>query len=410
MHALDRPLPLLVTESADSDTMKTPGLRSIRVLHVVSGDLWAGAETQVRNLVAVQCTRDDVMPYVAVLNEGDLACRLLELGVPLEVIDERRHSAAFILLRLFRLMRWWRIDIVHTHRQKEHILGAVAACLCGIQSLRTIHGAPESVPSRADIRRRLLRVFDRAVARYLQKCVVAVSENLAEHVRGWLEPDRVRVIGNGIDLSGGGNDIAQAHGKGRVDELSTTVGFFGRLVPVKRVDILIGAAAILKRQLPGRFRFAIHGDGPDRARLEVHVHDLGLAGTVEFHGFVDDPVRHMAACDVILLTSDHEGLPTAVLEAMHAGTPVIARAVGGIPAVLGNGAYGTLLDSAEPAEFARTLAHYHHEPEAYLAAAQAGRIAVRQYSATCMATRYTRLYRELEPSIAGIPHPSTDES
>lgn len=377
-------------------TVESSKVMAVHVLHVVSGDLWAGAEVQVYNLVAAQQERNDVQVHVVVLNEGQLARALRNLKVPVNVIDESHTPTLLILLRLYRLIRYWHIDVVHTHRQKEHVIGALAARLSPMtHSIRTIHGAPENAVPRWDLRRRFARAMDRFVARHLQAATVTVSDELAKGTRRWLGSNRVHVIRNSIDLREPDRNVSSEIHNESSERSWIVVGFFGRLVPVKRLDLLIDIASLLAHECPGEFRFAIYGEGPERARLEDRVRDLGLSESVTFHGFVNDPVARMRDCDVFLITSDHEGLPTTVLEAMCCGLPVIARAVGGIPPVLGHGNYGTLVNSGEAAGFTQPLVEFLRNPEHYLSMADNAKQAVRQYSSERMATKYAGLYADV---------------
>ena len=84
--------------------------RSLRVVHVVSGALWAGAEVQVRNLLAAQRRREDVVAHAVVLNEGRLARELRELEIPVRVLAETQHGFPALLRRLRQAVQAWRID------------------------------------------------------------------------------------------------------------------------------------------------------------------------------------------------------------------------------------------------------------------------------------------------------------
>jgi glycosyltransferase involved in cell wall biosynthesis len=368
--------------------------RSLRVVHVVSGDLWAGAEVQVRNLLAAQRRREDVVAHAVVLNEGRLARELRELEIPVRVLAETRHGFPALLRRLRQAVQAWRIDLVHTHRRKENILGGLATWLApGVESVRTVHGAPERIPARFDIRRRATRGLDRWLARHVQACTVAVSEELAGKLATELAPKKMQVIANSIDeatLQWGREPARRSPPGDRAQPVR--VAFFGRLVPVKRVDLVLDIAELLAQRRAQSFRFDVFGEGPLRDSLEAQIRARGLAGSVHLAGFVDEPAREMAQHDLLLVTSDHEGLPTAVLEAMAVGLPVLSRAVGAIPAVLGQGAYGTVLTDPTATQFVEHLLAYERDPDDYQRLAEHGRAAVAAYSPARMAQRYTQVY------------------
>ena len=172
----------------------------LRVLHVVSGDLWAGAEAQVCALLTALHGRDDIAVAAAVLNPGELARRLSAAGVQVFAFDESRQNALHLLTGLRNVIREWRPDIVHTHRMKENILGGIAARTLGVPSLRTAHGAQEHGVAIWQVHRLhkwLLAELDDQVAMRVQACVVAVADTLAAQLRATLPGARIETISNG---------------------------------------------------------------------------------------------------------------------------------------------------------------------------------------------------------------------
>ena len=116
------------------------------VVHIASGDRWAGAEVQVYTLVT-QLHRARLATVTAILmNEGELATRLRAQGITVVVLDESRLGFFALLAGTWRALRARRPDLVHTHRQKENLLGVLAAWPLGLPSVRPGHGAPESAP------------------------------------------------------------------------------------------------------------------------------------------------------------------------------------------------------------------------------------------------------------------------
>src|SRR5690625_4675640 len=109
----------------------------MKVLHIASGDLWAGAEVQVCNLACAQ-HQQGVQVEVILFNPGELEARLRQAGVSVAVYNERRYSALALSWRLLRHMQRSRPDVVHTHRHKENVLGSAVARLVSASSLRTV--------------------------------------------------------------------------------------------------------------------------------------------------------------------------------------------------------------------------------------------------------------------------------
>src|SRR5438093_359148 len=118
--------------------------RALRVCHIMSADLWAGAEVQLATLASYLVEQSDVNVTAVLLNDGWLASELRRLGVQTTVFDEGQHGAIGLLRLLTRFLKAHPADVVHTHRYKDTIVGATAAKLTGVPTVvRTVHGLPE---------------------------------------------------------------------------------------------------------------------------------------------------------------------------------------------------------------------------------------------------------------------------
>jgi glycosyltransferase involved in cell wall biosynthesis len=129
------------------------------------------------------------------------------------------------------------------------------------------------------------------------------------------------------------------------------IGTVGRLVPIKdHKTFLFGAKLILESE--PNVRFVIVGDGPLMAELKKQSYELDIATHVCFTGFREDTDILLNMFDVFCLTSIHEGIPMALLEAMSLGKPIVATRVGGISEVIDDNGSGLLIDSENPQSFA----------------------------------------------------------
>lgn len=328
----------------------------MRVLHVISGDLWAGAEVQAYTLLTTLQQDPAVQVAAALLNEGELARRLRERGIPVTLFPEQRLNAIQILCGLRKLMRDWQPHVVHTHRTKENILGSVANTLSGnAASVRTVHGANEHPPrGLRQLHRNLLHRLDRFCGRHLQNKIIAVSLDLSKQLAQQFPREKLVVVENGVDIDAVRDQVHPVDF--RVAEPDAThVGIVGRLVAVKRVDLFLQMARLLADQDPARsWHFHIFGDGPLRAALAEQAAALRLSDLAVFHGHRHDSVACMAALNVVVMCSDHEGLPMTLLESLAVGTPVVAHAVGGIPRLMSTGG-GLLVQRHEAAAYAAAV-------------------------------------------------------
>lgn len=308
--------------------------RAVRVLHIASGDLWAGAEVQAFTLISHLARLPETEIAAVLMNDETLADKLRSIGVPTYVLDERKTDSIGIFVRLRRVLRSWQPDVVHTHRQKENILGSLANRSCGnVPSVRTVHGANELSCGTGwgAIRRRLVMSLDRWCGRALQQKVIAVTQALGDQMMmGEFPAEMVTVIENGVDFE----EVRRERGAAEyraIEPSATHIGIAGRLVEVKRVDLFIETAALLLRERPETtWRFHIFGDGPLRGSLEALSARLQTGDKVVFHGHRQDIATCVGGLDALVICSDHEGMPMISLEAAAIGVPMVAHAVGGL--------------------------------------------------------------------------------
>lgn len=367
----------------------------ITVVHIASGDLWAGAEVQLFNLACTLDVDPEIRLFVILLNPGLLAQRLQERGVSVIVFDEGRLNFAQIILRVWRFLRQVRPDVVHTHRMKENAIGALAARLVGARSMRTIHGLSEHRPGRRQWRQRAQTFADRFCADNLQDRLVAVSPELGSRLRRQYAPAKICVVENGLDT-----DAMRVSAGASVDlpgDLNAVkVALVARLAPVKRIDIFLDAAAILQARHPGRFEFYVFGDGPLMADARRQAAGIGLGCRVFFMGFKDPIAPYLARMDMLMITSDHEGLPMNLLEALSLEVPVVAHAVGGINGALDGGRGGTLVQRQQAEAYADAAQAYLRHRPIFLQKAKEGHALLRaRYSAESNALAFKALYAEL---------------
>jgi len=307
--------------------------RTLKVLHIASGDLWAGAEVQAFTLISHLARIPNTEVATVLMNEGTLAGKLRSAGVPVCILDEQKVASPRILVRLCSVLRTWRPDVIHTHREKENILGSVANRLSwNVPSVRTVHGGGENLGAMGwrGTRRRAVHAFDRWCGRALQQRVIAVTRELGVRATGEFPAEKIVVIENGVDTAAVRAELGIAEFR-TAEPDATHVGFVGRLVEVKRADLFLETAAALLRHLPQRaWAFHVFGDGPERSRLEEVSERLQISDRVTFHGHRQDIATCIAGLDALVICSDHEGLPMTALEAAALNVPTVAHAVGGL--------------------------------------------------------------------------------
>ncbi|MFA7617992.1 MAG: glycosyltransferase [Thiohalomonadaceae bacterium] len=369
---------------------------TLKVLHVASGDLWAGAEVQLCQLACALQRRSDIHLHVALLNHGLLEARLREASVPVTVLEERRLGLLRLATALRSLTARLTPGVVHSHRYKENLLAALALprSLSGRAraiAVRTVHGAPEPA---ASWRVHTARLADTLSAR-LQHGAICVSPELLADVHRRFPTLAIEVIENGFAFDELDRAVAAANHT-PLPGAGLHIGLVGRLVPVKRPDIFLATAEYLTKAQPDTFSFHVFGEGPLRRQCMHDAQRRGLAHHLHFHGFRPDMPAILAQLDALVLCSDHEGLPMVLLEAMGLRVPVIAHAVGGIPHVLANGRYGYLVHDHSPHGYAQALqARAQARASAAMRAAQACAHVRAHYAIDSVAERYVKFYRHL---------------
>jgi glycosyltransferase involved in cell wall biosynthesis len=173
------------------------------------------------------------------------------------------------------------------------------------------------------------------------------------------------------------------------------VGTAGRLIALKGLEYLLRAAAALQPEFPG-LRVEIAGAGPHGQKLEETAAQLGLAGRVEFLGWVDDIHSVLPRWDVFVVPSLEEGFSIAALDAMAVGLPVIASSVGGIPELVVDGETGWLVPPADVETLVSRLRSLLLNPEQRLSMGAAAQARVRNhFNLATMTENFSRLYDEL---------------
>jgi glycosyltransferase involved in cell wall biosynthesis len=272
------------------------------------------------------------------------------------------------LFQLMRVIRSYHPQIVHTHTAKAGFVGRLAAVMSPGRRpiiVHTYHGhVLEGYFGRP--RSAVYRWFERGLAR-VSDCLIGVSRATVDDlVRLRVAPrDRFRVVPIGLDLGSFLRPSADA-GTALREKCETRpgdvlVGFVGRLVPIKRVDLVLRAVATARAQgVP--VRLMVVGDGPCRASLEELAKRLRISDIVCFLGYLPDSSAAAAATDIAILGSDNEGTPVALIEAAAAGCPAVATAVGGVPDVVVPGT-GVLVPAGDHAALARALGKLARDPK-----------------------------------------------
>lgn len=326
-------------------------------------------------------------------NRGDLADEATAAGIELHSVASVRGYDVGALWRIIRELKSFKPDVINAHDRSSLPYLILANSL---STRRPIVFSGHGLLGQ-DVQPRLRD-------RWSGKCVsavTAVSHPAAkEYARLFRWTREVEIINNGVPPVER-NNLLRQETRSRLGVDQDTFGYLavGNIKPEKGFEDLLDAASILRSQT-SRARFVIFiaggvSDHAYHANLLAQHRSLKLNGTVTFLGSRSDMPALYSAADAFVLSSRKEGLPMVLLEAMSAGLPVVATAVGAVPEVIRHGQEGLVTDAASPQALAAAMKQLLDSPELRTSLSQAGKLRVTtQYSVAAMADHYLKVYRD----------------
>lgn len=267
--------------------------------------------------------------------------RATEVGVDYVEIAERHSFDPSVWPQLRRLVADRRIDLVHAHDYKTDILALLLAKATGVAALSTVHGWTGH-----STRERLCYYpADKKVLSRFSRLIAVSSEIGRELTRYGADPTRITTVLNGIDPRQFRRDaslVAAARAALKLGPNEVAIGAVGRLEPQKRFDLLLDAFAVVHARRPNTQLFIV-GDGSQRDPLDAQIGALGLTESCTLVGHTNDVRPSYHAFDLFVQSSDYEGTPNTVLEAMALETPIVATAAGGTAELVHDGVHGRIV-------------------------------------------------------------------
>lgn len=359
------------------------------LLHITH-DLRIGGLQQV---VATLCRNVDPTLFrtsvLCLREKGALAVALEAEGFPCHCLNQGTSADYFAFRDVARLIRRENVDVVHTHNTQPLLDGTLGAMLAGGRTVvHTDH-------SRTFPDKRRYMVAEWFLSHFLYR-MVGVSSHTTANLRKFEHIPRRKLltIPNGIDATPFQErpDRAGFRRELGIPEDALLLGMGSRLVEGKGITWLIRALAALHREFP-RTELLLAGDGDHEETLREEAREAGLADAVHFVGPRTDMPRILGILDVYTFPSLSEGLPMAILEAMAAGCPVVATAVGGVPGLIQDGVNGILVPPADADALASAIGALLRDPLRRASLAAEGRATFEAgYTAERMARSYEALY------------------
>jgi glycosyltransferase involved in cell wall biosynthesis len=379
----------------------------IRIVYMIDALGFGGAEHQLVCFLR-HLNPDRYAPTVCVLSvrQGNMnADEIRQSGIDVELIPVRRLLDPQGFKRLKQHLRARQPAIVHTHLDFSTILGGTACRRLGIPHVATLH-TMEQPPrhSRAMWRQRF---FYRSLNRSCDQ-VISVSQSVREHhlTRSGLDPGKVVTIHNGIDTQPFTcRNQAEREAVRRslnIPSDAPVITAVAVLRPAKGVQHLIDALPTMMQAVP-EIRLLVVGSGPNEPALRTQAGALGVAERITFTGHRDDVPRLLTASDLFVLPTLRDSLPTVIIEAMAAGTPVVASDVGGVSEMIEDGVTGLLVPPSDPSKLADACLRLLNQPKLSSSIAQAARHAANQrFGIDVHVKRVTEVYEKLLAQHTGL--------
>lgn len=367
----------------------------VNVMQVVHDLDYGGMQRVVVDL-SLRVNSSRFRMHVCCLNGfGPLANELDQEGIPRFLVRKKPGVDVTLPPRLAKLFRTLRIQIVHTHGTNPFFYGTIAALLGGRPALVQTDHARGIFP----VARR--EMLSEKVLSWFADRIVAVSQGVKDDLLRYehIAPSKIQVIYNGIDEERcrSGTDPASKRAELGLPPDAVVVGVGVRLAEQKGISYLIQAFAQMAPQHP-RLRLLVVGDGPLRPRLQKLAEDLGVQDRVLFTGFRSDMGELLQTVDIYALPSLWEGHPLVLLEAMAAGTPVVATDIPGSREVIVPGQTGLLVPPRDPHRLAQALLLLASDAPLRKRMGEEGRrVFLERFTVDRMAREYEALY---ESSLA----------
>ncbi|KTT37072.1 glycosyl transferase family 1 [Pseudomonas oryzihabitans] len=280
-----------------------------------------------------------------------------------------------------------RAVVLNAHNFKAQVFAWVAARRLDLPLLLTQHGfTPRSLKQRLYTRLALAIAGSPGISRVV--CVSRALERL--HLKHGIPAERLCVIPNGLPALSGTSDAGEAEA-----QAAPRIGFIGRLSSEKGPDLFLDAVIPLCQARP-EVRAILLGDGPEAPALGKRLATEHLTQRIELPGYQDDSQAWLRRLSVLVLSSRTEGTPLVVLEAMRAGVPIVAFAVGGVPDMLEHERSALLVPAGDTKQLQASIARLLDDPAlAQALARQAQLRQVQDYHLPCLAAFWLRLYSQV---------------
>lgn len=343
----------------------------MRILYVITNGHWGGAQRYVYDLATHQPKNEIIVAVGESSLQNDLTQKLTQFIqqsgtaikiIPLKYLVRPIHLTKDLLdiVELIRLYRKYKPDIIHLNSSKAGILGALAAIFFSkAQVVYTVHGWVFNEPGSKT--KQKFYIWLEKITSYLKNTIIVLSPIDYKTGEKYLDLNskKMTTIPLGIECpvsieKSKAREIILAKTQAIDSAQKNWIGIIANLYQTKGLDILLEALSINPSTFNNTTFFVI-GEGPERQKIAESITELRLEKIIYLTGAINNAEKLMKSFNLLVLPSRKEGLPYALLEAMHQHLPILATRVGGIPNLIENKISGLLCEAENPADLYSSL-------------------------------------------------------
>ena len=373
---------------------------SLHIVQIIDNLIIGGAQKLLITLAGQAQVHGLELTIVSLSSNNDrvILDELAGLGTTVIIFPAKHLIDLCRIFRLIRFLSGGNFDLVQCHLTYANIIGALCGRLAGLPVVTTLHSIEDVLQEFHPF----IGALETWTIRHLAKRVVAVGYTIADSFQWRLRGRAIDVIPNAVSIPARITEKERLELRKEIagDVRKKIVISVGRIAPPKGYEDLVTAYSFLVPSHPNLVLLLI-GDGPLFEDIRNLISKLSLEKNVLLLGAREDVPRLLAASDLYASSSHWEGLPLAILEAMMAGLPVVATAVGDIPRLI-TADIGLVIPPRQPRAIAEAIAGLFLNPGRLREMGVAARArAMQDYSPQAWMERLLNLYRQLLSTKAG---------
>lgn len=375
----------------------------MKILHLVSGGDTGGAKTHLLTLLKALSSEIEVL-FVC-LQSGACYYEAKELGINTITLEQRGRYDMSVMPKLEKLIDEGAYDILHLHGARANFLAAKLKKRFKLPMCTTIHSDFSHDFDHHFLKKMIFTRLNKSALKKLDYYLTITENFKRDFIAKGFEDKKIKVVYNGISPEIASSDLSEGElllKFGLTERAPCMIGSATRMHPVKGIDVLLGAASILKRRFIAKsyakppFQIVIAGSGPWEEKYHEMARELRIDDVLRFIGFTRDMEDFYKLIDINVLPSRSESFPYALLEGALRAKATVASKVGGIPEMIRDGVDGFLYENNEASALADKLELLIEDGRLResLASSFHARV-VSDFSDESMAKRHIEVYREI---------------